>query len=112
MTTLPEALREGVRASLPEANLIADADLRERVIDAWALALSHSEFATIEEIPASGNPDSPPLERGTQADHIRGVTRLSLGVACREALKAAGPGRAFPVVPEAPRAGADTNPVT
>jgi putative nucleotidyltransferase with HDIG domain len=81
MTTLPEALREGVRASLPEANLIADADLRERVIDAWALALSHSEFARIEDIPASGNPDSPPLERGTQADHICGVTRLSLAIA-------------------------------
>src|SRR5262245_57851056 len=81
MSTVPEALREGVRASLPEVALIADADLRERVIDAWALALSHSEFATIEEIPASGNPDSPPLARGTQADHIRGVTRLALAIA-------------------------------
>jgi tetratricopeptide (TPR) repeat protein len=40
------------------------------------------------------------------------ATRLSLGVACREALKAAGSGRAFPVIPEAPRAGADMNPAT
>src|SRR5688500_13864599 len=81
MTTLPETLREGVRASLPEVALITDADLRERVLDAWALALSHSEFTRIEDIPASGNPDSPPLERGTQADHICGVTRLSLAIA-------------------------------
>ena len=81
MTTVPEALREGVRASLPEVELIADVQLRERVVEAWALALSHSEFARIEEIPASGNPDSPPLTRGTQADHIRGVTRLALTIA-------------------------------
>ena len=59
MTTMPETLREGVRASLPEVALIADADLRERVIDAWALALSHSEFARIEEIPPSGGQPPP-----------------------------------------------------
>lgn len=80
MTAIPETLREGVRASLPEVAQIGDADLRERVIDAWALALSHSEYARIEEIPASGNPGGPVLARGTQADHIRGVTRLSLAI--------------------------------
>src|SRR3954453_13550809 len=76
-----EALREGVRASLPEVEMIADTDLRERVVEAWALSLAQSEFARIEEIPASGNPDGPPLTRGTQADHIRGVTRLALAIA-------------------------------
>jgi putative nucleotidyltransferase with HDIG domain len=76
-----EALREGVRASLPEVETIADTDLRARVVEAWALSLAQSEFARIEEIPASGNPDGPPLTRGTQADHIRGVTRLALAIA-------------------------------
>jgi putative nucleotidyltransferase with HDIG domain len=81
MITPTEAHRQGVRDSLPEVALIADAQLRDRVVEAWALALAQSEFARIEEIPASGNPDSPPLARGTQADHIRGVTRLALAIA-------------------------------
>jgi putative nucleotidyltransferase with HDIG domain len=81
MIAIPEALRQGVRASLPEVAQIKEAALRERVVEAWALALSHSEYARIEEIPASGNPGGPALTRGTQADHIRGVTRLSLAIA-------------------------------
>ena len=81
-----DRLRQGVIAALPEAQQIGDAALRERVIEAWALALSSSEFQRIEEIPASGNPDTPALTRGTQADHIRGVARLSLAIA--EALEA------------------------
>ena len=76
-----DRLRQGVIASLPEAQQIGDAALRERVIEAWALALSRSEFQRIEEIPASGNPDTPALTRGTQADHIRGVARLALAIA-------------------------------
>jgi putative nucleotidyltransferase with HDIG domain len=76
-----EAIRQGVRDSLPEIGLIADAQLRDQVVEAWALSLAQSEFARIEDIPASGNPDSPPLTRGTQADHIRGVTRLALAIA-------------------------------
>lgn len=81
MTERIEALRQGVRASLPEAEHIQDATLRDRVIEAWALSLSNSEFARIEEIPASGNPGSPAMTRGTQADHIRGVARLALAIA-------------------------------
>ena len=81
MDSPTEAQRQGVRDSLPELALIADAHLRDQVVEAWALALAQSEFARIEEIPASGNPDSPPLARGTQADHIRGVTRLALAIA-------------------------------
>ncbi len=81
MAAIADELRQGVRASLPEVAQITDADLRERVVEAWALALSHSEYARIEEIPASGNPGGPVLTRGTQADHIRGVTRLALAIA-------------------------------
>ena len=29
----------------------------------------------------SGNPNTPPLKTGTQTDHIRGVTRLAMGMA-------------------------------
>src|SRR5262249_2108954 len=72
---------DGVRASLPEVDQIGDTHLREQVIDAWALSLSRSEFERIEDIPASGNPGSPAMTRGTQADHIRGVTRLAVAIA-------------------------------
>jgi putative nucleotidyltransferase with HDIG domain len=51
------------------------------VVEAWALALTQSPFTRIEEIPASGNPDTPALTRGTQADHIRGVACLVLALA-------------------------------
>jgi putative nucleotidyltransferase with HDIG domain len=76
-----EALRDGVRRSLPEAEQIRDQALRDKVIEAWALSLSHTEFTRIEEIRASGNPTTPPLKRGTQADHIRGVTRMAVALA-------------------------------
>ncbi|HET8628912.1 MAG TPA: HD domain-containing protein, partial [Thermomicrobiales bacterium] len=64
MAEVTEALRRGVR-----------------VVEAWALALAESECARIEELPASGNPGTPALARGTQADHIRGGARLALAVA-------------------------------
>jgi putative nucleotidyltransferase with HDIG domain len=76
-----EALRQGVRQSLPEIAEIRDAELREKVVDAWALALSQTEFQRIEEIRASGNPKTPKMKRGTQADHLRGVTRMALALA-------------------------------
>ena len=74
-------LREGVRRSLPEVERIQDADLRDKVVEAWALSLSTSEFAGIEDIPASGNPDTPPMTRGDQSHHIRGVARMAVAMA-------------------------------
>jgi putative nucleotidyltransferase with HDIG domain len=76
-----EALRKGVRQSLPEIGEIEDAERREKVVEAWALALSQTEFQRIEEIRPSGNPNSPAMKRGTQADHLRGVTRMALALA-------------------------------
>jgi putative nucleotidyltransferase with HDIG domain len=76
-----EALRAGVRASLPELAEIRDADLRDKVVEAWALALAESEFARIEEIPPTGVPGSPAMLRGTQADHMRGVARMAIALA-------------------------------
>jgi len=67
--------------SLPEAEMIQDSDLRERVYDAWALSLATSGFERIEDIPASGNPDTPVMKRGSQADHLRSVARLAIAIA-------------------------------
>ena len=75
------ALRTGVRQSLPEIAEIRDAELRDKVVEAWALALSQTEFERIEEIRPSGNPKSPAMKRGTQADHLRGVTRMAVALA-------------------------------
>src|SRR5688500_6144820 len=75
-----DALRDGVRASLPEIEQIQDADLREKVVDAWALALSETEFERIEDIPPTGIPGSPAMLRGSQADHCRGVATMALGL--------------------------------
>jgi len=76
-----EELRAGVRKSFPELEEIQDAALRDKVVEAWALALSQTEFASVEEIRASGNPTTPVMERGTQTEHIRGVTRMAMAMA-------------------------------
>ena len=76
------AYRESVRRSFgDELAQIDDEDLRSKVIEAWAYALSQSEFTCIEEIRASGNPTTPALIGGTQTDHIRGVARMAQGLA-------------------------------
>ncbi len=51
------------------------------MIEAWTYSLSHSSFKSIDEIRPSGNPDTPGLKSGTQTDHIRGVTRLTIALA-------------------------------
>lgn len=76
-----EELRQGVVESLPEVNKITDEELRGLVIEAWAFALSQSEFTSIGQIRGSGVPDSPALKDGTQADHLRGVARMAHGLA-------------------------------
>ena len=74
-------LRESVRKSLPEVNEIENKDLRDKVVDAWAFALSKTEFTSIEQIRASGLPDSPALKNGTQADHMRATAAISEAIA-------------------------------
>ena len=51
-----ETLRAGVRNSLPEIEEIQDPVLRDQVVEAWALALSETEFERIEDIPPTGIP--------------------------------------------------------
>jgi len=76
-----EDLRAGVRKSFPEIDMIKDRKLGDKVVEAWALCLSQSEFTSVEQILGSGGPDTSPLRGGTQTDHIRGVTRMALGLA-------------------------------
>ena len=74
-------LKAGVREALPEIEEISDPKLREGVVTAWATALSETEFERIDQIRPSGGPNSAPLRHGSQADHLRGVARLSLAMA-------------------------------
>lgn len=79
--TATDELRESVRRSFPELVEIADEALREKVVEAWAFALSETEFTAIEQIRASGNPTTPAMKVGTQAEHLRGVARIALAMA-------------------------------
>src|SRR5215510_11800565 len=76
-----DALRHQVREELPEIQLIADRQLQEKVVEAWAYALANSSFSSIRDIPPAGNPDVNEAKRGDQTDHLRGVTRLAIGIA-------------------------------
>jgi putative nucleotidyltransferase with HDIG domain len=76
-----QALREGVRRSLPEIEDIRDEELQLRVVEAQALALAYTEYERIEDIPPEGIPGGPAQKRGTQADHYRGVATMAIGLA-------------------------------
>ena len=76
-----EKIRKGVIESLPEAKEIKDKDLRERVYDAWTLALAESGFKSIEDLPGSGAPGYPCIKGSTQTDHLRGVARMAAAMA-------------------------------
>ena len=76
-----DALRRQVREELPEVAQISDAALQEKAVEAWAFALAHSSFKSIRDIPPAGNPDTNEAKRGDQTDHLRGVTRLAIGIA-------------------------------
>ena len=76
-----EDLRRGVRENLPEINEIKNEELRRLVVEAWAFALSQTEFTRIDQIRGSGVPDSPALKDGDQAHHLRAVARIAQGIA-------------------------------
>ena len=81
MPAVTDELRAAVRAELPEVEEIRDAGLRDKAVEAWAWALARSSFGAVADIPPSGNPGYMTLRRGTQTDHIRGVTRLATRIA-------------------------------
>ncbi len=76
-----DALREQVRKDLPEISEIADVELQQLVVEAWAYALAGSSFRSIRELPPAGNPGQIVLKRGDQTDHLRGVTRMAINIA-------------------------------
>jgi putative nucleotidyltransferase with HDIG domain len=73
--------RARILEEMPEIGWIEDESLRRKVTDAWAAAVGSSSFSRIGDMKPSGNYDSRPLRRGTQADHIRSVTRLAVKIA-------------------------------
>src|SRR4029078_2622098 len=78
---ITDALRKQVREELPEIAQIADKELQQKVAEAWEFALAHSSFTYTRQIPPAGNPDTNEAKRGDQTDHLRGVTRLAVGIA-------------------------------
>jgi putative nucleotidyltransferase with HDIG domain len=74
-------LRAMIREELPEAALIRDEALRAQVIEAWASAIADSSFRSIADIAPSGGPGVFVAKRGTQIDHLRGVTRIAMRMA-------------------------------
>jgi putative nucleotidyltransferase with HDIG domain len=76
-----DELRDSVRRSLPEIEQIQDEDLRNKVVEAWAFALSETEFNSIEQIRASALPDSPELTGATQGDHMRATAVVAQAIA-------------------------------
>lgn len=78
---ITEETRRWVSEDFSEIALIQNSDLREKVIEAWSYALCCSDFSRITDIPPDGNPGSPVLKKGTQADHVRGVLRYARVVA-------------------------------
>jgi putative nucleotidyltransferase with HDIG domain len=73
--------RARVLDEMPEIAWIGDADLRRQVTDAWVAALESAGMSKIGDMKPSGNYDSKPLRTGTQADHMRSVTRLAVKTA-------------------------------
>lgn len=78
---IDDAARRRIQEEMPEILWIGDQGLREGVTDAWAAAIASSSLARIGDMKPSGNYDSRPLSSGSQADHMRSVTRLALKIA-------------------------------
>lgn len=76
--TIDDAARKRITDEMPEILWIEDQALREAVTDAWAAAIASSSLSRIGDMKPSGNYDSRPLRTGTQADHMRSVTRMAV----------------------------------
>ena len=80
-TEISDALRDQIRNELPEIQRIEGLPLRDLTVEAWAYALASSTFSSIRQIPPAGMPGYQEVKHGDQTDHLRGVTRLALGIA-------------------------------
>src|SRR5437870_3923858 len=71
-------LVEGVWASLsPEIDEIKNASLSAKIAQAYASALAETEFTSLDQIRCSAMVGLPHIPWLSQADHLRGVGRLS-----------------------------------
>jgi putative nucleotidyltransferase with HDIG domain len=77
---IDDAARARIIEEMPEILWIGDQALRDGVTDAWAAAIASSSLSRIGDMKPSGNYDSPPLATGTQADHMRSVTRMAVKI--------------------------------
>ena len=77
---IDEKIRQGVIESLPEVKQIQNKELRERIYDAWAMALEENGYTKIEEMPPETDPGGPVAKSGTTVEHIRSVARLSVAI--------------------------------
>lgn len=75
---LDPQIRENVRKTLPMLDEMKDAELREKVIDAWALSLQLNGWTAIEEMPGSGMPEASAI--GDQSMHIKVVMYNALSI--------------------------------
>jgi len=69
-----------VKEDLPEIQNIKGAKLREKVVQAWAYALTNSSFSRISDIQGAGNPDQIVLISGHQGQHLRDVASLAMSM--------------------------------
>lgn len=73
---LDKKIREGIQKTIPLINEIQNVELREQIIDAWALSLQINNYTKIEEMPGSGMPEAESL--GDQSMHINAVAYNAL----------------------------------
>jgi 23S rRNA maturation-related 3'-5' exoribonuclease YhaM len=78
---ITDEVRAGVIEDFPEIALIPNEIIRARAVEAWSHSLCCSDFRRITDIPPEGNPGAPVLRQGSQADHVRGVVRLTRAMA-------------------------------
>jgi putative nucleotidyltransferase with HDIG domain len=78
---ITDAMRASVLEDLPELAEVRNDELRGKIIEAWAYALSETSFNRIAAIPGEANPGMFTLKRGNQATHLRGVARIATGIA-------------------------------
>ena len=61
-----------IRSALPELEDIGDDDLREAVVEAWALGIERGGWRDIEDIPYTWN-----IHEVSNVEHVRGVARIA-----------------------------------
>ncbi|GAA0682514.1 HD domain-containing protein [Natronoarchaeum mannanilyticum] len=61
-----------VREAFPELDYISSEGLREKVVEAWTLALDRGGWRDIADVPYAWN-----IHEVTNVEHVRGVTRIA-----------------------------------